>query len=305
MIVAAMTRRRRTARRRSAPAAPARRRHGPRSMPPSARSVKATPWLRSGPLGLASCSAIASSIHRSWVIGVECWDAPWETWSVMSTSPALVSIGEPLIEFNRPREGDGRTWLQGFGGDSQNVAIAAVRQGSSAGYITSLGQDWMGDAFLELWQSEGLDASRVSRHPTAPTGVSFVTHGPAGHKFDYLRKNSAASLMTPETLAGRLHRRRPLLPPVGHRPGDQRQRAQDLRRRRFGRTRRRGEGLLRHQPPPAAVGPRRRRGRPSTPRWRAATSCCRASTIPNSSPASRSRTPSSITISSSARPWSR
>ena len=58
----------------------------------------------------------------------------------------------------------------------------------------------MGDAFLELWQSEGLDASRVSRHPTAPTGVSFVTHGPAGHKFDYLRKNSAASLMTPETL---------------------------------------------------------------------------------------------------------
>ncbi len=118
----------------------------------------------------------------------------------MSTSPALVSIGEPLIEFNRPKEGDGRTWLQGFGGDSQNVAIAAVRQGTSAGYITSLGADWMGDAFLDLWKAEGLDASRVSRHPTAPTGVSFVTHGPAGHKFDYLRKNSAASLMTPETL---------------------------------------------------------------------------------------------------------
>lgn len=119
----------------------------------------------------------------------------------MSTSPALVSIGEPLIEFNRPKEGDGRTWLQGFGGDSQNVAIAALRQGASAGYITSLGQDWMGDAFLEMWRSEGLDASRVHRHPTAPTGVSFVTHGPNGHKFDYLRKNSAASLMTPETLA--------------------------------------------------------------------------------------------------------
>jgi 2-dehydro-3-deoxygluconokinase len=116
-------------------------------------------------------------------------------------SPSIVSLGEPLIEFNRPKEGDGRTWLQGFGGDSQNVAIAASRQGATAGYLTSLGQDWMGDAFLDLWKSEGLDASRVSRHPTAPTGVSFVTHGPAGHKFDYLRKNSAASLMTPETLA--------------------------------------------------------------------------------------------------------
>jgi 2-dehydro-3-deoxygluconokinase len=115
-------------------------------------------------------------------------------------SPDIVSIGEPLIEFNRPKEGDGRTWLQGFGGDSQNCAIAAVRQGATAGYLTSLGQDWMGDAFLELWKSEGLDASQVTRHPTAPTGVSFVTHGPSGHKFDYLRKGSAASLMTPASL---------------------------------------------------------------------------------------------------------
>ncbi|MFO1082448.1 MAG: sugar kinase [Reyranellaceae bacterium] len=118
----------------------------------------------------------------------------------MVSSPALVSLGEPLIEFNRPKDGDGRTWLQGFGGDSQNVAIAAARQGATAGYLTSVGEDWMGDAFLELWRSEGVDASRVTRHPTAPTGVSFVTHGPAGHKFDYLRKNSAASLMSEATL---------------------------------------------------------------------------------------------------------
>ena len=118
----------------------------------------------------------------------------------MTDSPAIVSMGEPLIEFNRPKEGDGRTWLQGFGGDSQNVAIAAARQGAKAGYVTSLGQDWMGDAFLELWRTEGLDASKVTRHATAPTGVSFVTHTAAGHKFDYLRKNSAASLMSPDSL---------------------------------------------------------------------------------------------------------
>lgn len=119
----------------------------------------------------------------------------------MKISPAIVSLGEPLIEFNRPKEGDGRTWLQGFGGDSQNVAIAAARQGATTGYLTSVGEDWMGDAFLQLWKSEGVDASRVTRHPTAPTGVSFVTHSAAGHKFDYLRKNSAASLMTPGALA--------------------------------------------------------------------------------------------------------
>ncbi len=118
----------------------------------------------------------------------------------MTSSPDIVCLGEPLIEFNRPKEGDGRTWLQGFGGDSQNVAIAAARQGASTGYLTSVGQDWMGEAFLDLWKSEGVDASRVTRHPSAPTGVSFVTHSAAGHKFDYLRKNSAASLMTPDML---------------------------------------------------------------------------------------------------------
>jgi 2-dehydro-3-deoxygluconokinase len=118
----------------------------------------------------------------------------------MPDVPQIVCLGEPMIEFNRPRDGDGKTWLQGFGGDTSNAAIAAARQGAKAGYLTSLGQDWMGDAFLELWRTEGVDASQVDRHPSAPTGVYFVTHGPQGHKFDFLRKQSAASLMQPRDL---------------------------------------------------------------------------------------------------------
>ena len=34
----------------------------------------------------------------------------------------------------------------------------------------------------------------------APTGVYFVTHGPSGHEFSYLRAGSAASRMDPATL---------------------------------------------------------------------------------------------------------
>jgi len=105
-----------------------------------------------------------------------------------------------MIEFNRPRNGGGRHWLQGFGGDTSNAAIAAARQGASVGYLTSVGCDWMGDAFLDLWAAEGVDASGVSRHDSAPTGVDFVTHSAEGHKFDFLRKGSAASLMRPEQL---------------------------------------------------------------------------------------------------------
>lgn len=119
----------------------------------------------------------------------------------MPASPALVSLGEPMIEFNRPRNGDGLTWLQGFGGDTSNAAIAAARQGASVGYLTSLGEDWMGAAFLDLWRAEGVDATHVRRHPTAPTGVYFVTHGESGHRFDFLRKGSAASLMDVDDLA--------------------------------------------------------------------------------------------------------
>jgi 2-dehydro-3-deoxygluconokinase len=119
----------------------------------------------------------------------------------MSLSPSLVCLGEPMIEFNRPREGDGRIWLQGFGGDTSNAAIAAARQGATAGYVTSLGRDWMGDAFIALWQAEGVDAGAVVRHDTAPTGVYFVTHSAQGHQFDFLRKGSAASLMTPGDLS--------------------------------------------------------------------------------------------------------
>ncbi len=118
----------------------------------------------------------------------------------MSTSPALVCLGEPMIEFNRPRDSDGVTWLQGFGGDTSNAAIAAARQGADAGYLTSLGKDWMGDAFLALWKAEGVDVSTVVRHDSAPTGVYFVTHSEQGHKFDFLRKGSAASLMKPDSL---------------------------------------------------------------------------------------------------------
>lgn len=118
----------------------------------------------------------------------------------MPDVPHIVCLGEPMIEFNRPRDGDGRTWIQGFGGDTSNAAIAAARQGASVGYLTGLGRDWMGDAFMDLWSAEGVDASHVRRHPSAPTGVYFVTHDSTGHKFDFLRKHSAASLFAPRDI---------------------------------------------------------------------------------------------------------
>lgn len=114
--------------------------------------------------------------------------------------PDIVALGEPLVEFNQARSADPAGYLQGFGGDTSNMAIAAARLGARSGYVTRLGADRFGRMFLELWASEGVDATGVAIDPEAPTGVYFVAHGPRGHEFSYLRAGSAASRMRPDTL---------------------------------------------------------------------------------------------------------
>jgi len=111
----------------------------------------------------------------------------------------IVSLGEPLYEFSQI-PGEGVRYLQGFGGDTMNCAIAAARQGAKADYITRLGDDEFGRQFLQLWRAEGLDISGVGIDPQAHTAVYFITHGSDGHLFSYLRKGSAASRMRPADL---------------------------------------------------------------------------------------------------------
>ena len=114
--------------------------------------------------------------------------------------PDIVALGEPMIEFNQARADEPSAYLQGFGGDTSNMAIAAARLGARVGYATRLGNDAFGRMFVELWTREGVDTSGVAIDPEAPTGVYFVTHGPAGHEFSYLRAGSAASRMVPSQL---------------------------------------------------------------------------------------------------------
>lgn len=115
------------------------------------------------------------------------------------SSPEIVCLGEPMIEFNQADAGG--HYLFGHGGDTSNCAIAAARAGASAGYLTSVGEDEFGDSLMRLWAENGVDASRVIRDADAHTGVYFVSHGRDGHVFSYLRKGSAASRMKPSGLA--------------------------------------------------------------------------------------------------------
>jgi 2-dehydro-3-deoxygluconokinase len=110
----------------------------------------------------------------------------------------IIAIGEPLFELNQAR---GETvFRSGYGGDTSNAAIAAARQGAKVGYVTTVGADQFGDAFRALWQAEGIDVSAVKKSPVAHTGLYFVTHGPDGHVFSYMRAGSAASRMTADDM---------------------------------------------------------------------------------------------------------
>jgi len=111
----------------------------------------------------------------------------------------VLALGEPMIEFNQTRPGE-PIYLQGYGGDTSNMVIAAARQGARAAYVTRVGDDAFGRMLLELWRSESVDTSGVAIDAAAHTGVYFVTHGAGGHVFSYLRAGSAASRTRPEDL---------------------------------------------------------------------------------------------------------
>jgi len=115
------------------------------------------------------------------------------------TTIDILSIGEPMVEFNQTKPGE-PNYLQGFGGDTSNMIIAAARSGARTAYLTRLGDDEFGRMFLGLWKAEGVDTTGVGIDDDAHTAVYFVTHGPQGHVFSYLRAGSAASRMRPADL---------------------------------------------------------------------------------------------------------
>lgn len=115
----------------------------------------------------------------------------------MSVTSDILCLGEPLIEFVRRDDG---LYQRSIGGDTSNAAVSAAKQGASVGYLTSLGAGRFGDAVIAYWAEEGVDASHVTRHPSAQTGLNFVEPDPAERHFTYRRTGSAASLMRPGDL---------------------------------------------------------------------------------------------------------
>ena len=111
--------------------------------------------------------------------------------------PDLIAIGEPLVEMaaeSAGRLGDVDRFRCGWGGDTANFVLAAARLGGACGYVTRVGQDAFGRAFVAMLETHGVDARHVISDEEHHTGLYFVTYSEERkHRFDYVRRGSAAS----------------------------------------------------------------------------------------------------------------
>lgn len=118
--------------------------------------------------------------------------------------PELVTLGETMVVFDSVSNGPLRyasNYTCHTGGAETTVAVGVVRQGHTAGWISSLGNDEFGMLIRRTFMGEGVDLSRVTFSDAYPTGIFFrQAAGNGEFRNFYYRKNSAASVMTPDML---------------------------------------------------------------------------------------------------------
>ena len=78
---------------------------------------------------------------------------------------ALPAPGETVL---------GGDFAEGVGGKGSNQAVGAARLGAATSFVGCIGEDRFGDAAVDLWADEEVDADDVRRTDATHTGVGFV-----------------------------------------------------------------------------------------------------------------------------------
>ncbi|GAA4477609.1 sugar kinase [Microbacterium panaciterrae] len=116
-------------------------------------------------------------------------------------TPALIAIGETMAVV-APLDAapllDARVVRLGVGGAESNVAGHVAALGGSAAWVSALGDDVLGRRVHREVAALGVDTRWVAVDRSAPTGVYFKD---PSRGVSYYRAGSAASRMTPSTLA--------------------------------------------------------------------------------------------------------
>ena len=113
----------------------------------------------------------------------------------------LISIGECMIEFYlEPQLGE-NIFIQGFGGDTLNVLVAAARLGTSVAFLTKVGDDQFSQYLLKVWEQENINITLVKHVKDSFCGIYFINLDEKKERsFVYYRKGSAASTLQPNDI---------------------------------------------------------------------------------------------------------
>jgi 2-dehydro-3-deoxygluconokinase len=116
----------------------------------------------------------------------------------------LVTVGESMILLLAEQSGplrEASTFRRHVAGAESNLAIGLSRLGFNAGWISRVGDDEFGRAVVFRIRGEGVDTSRVTYDPDAPTGVLIRERRDVGPiEQVYYRRGSAASRLSPADL---------------------------------------------------------------------------------------------------------
>jgi 2-dehydro-3-deoxygluconokinase len=116
----------------------------------------------------------------------------------------VTTLGEALVVMDPLSEGPLRhvtRFEKHYGGAELNVAVGLSRLGHRVGWFGSLGDDEFGREILAFARGEGVDVSRATGDPDAPTGLYFKERRALGLlRVYYYRAGSAASRMSFEDL---------------------------------------------------------------------------------------------------------
>lgn len=118
-----------------------------------------------------------------------------------TSAPRLIAIGETMALVAPARPEPLATTQEVrllIGGAESNVAIHAAQLGIPTAWVSAVGDDPLGERVRREVGSHGVDIGWVTSDPQAPTGVYFKD---PGRGVLYYRRGSAASAMTPDTLA--------------------------------------------------------------------------------------------------------
>jgi len=110
--------------------------------------------------------------------------------ALVMTVDRLPEAGETLL---------GREYRETYGGKGSDMAVQAARLGADVVYVGAVGDDAHGAEFRALMAAEGVDDSRVTVDPTAPTGVGFIVKDTAGRNLIVVDKGANDRLL-PEVL---------------------------------------------------------------------------------------------------------